>query len=464
MIDEAFLHRCRTDFLTFVQAMFAVNGKSFIVSHHHVLMANELEKVLLGETKRLIISVAPRYSKTEMCIMFTAWSLGLFPDSEYISTSYSKRLSSSNNQKVKAIVEHPLYQKIFPDVELMDDSRAKDDWRTVAGGIVFATSVEGTVTGFGAGKVREGFGGAIIIDDPIKATDASSEVMLENVRDWFTGTMMSRLNAPQTPIIIIMQRLHENDLTGFLIKGGNGEKWKHVVIPTLDEKRGVALWEWKHTVEDLERIKRTDPYNFASQYQQTPAPMGGGIFKTEFWRWFDMPPVCEYRIITADTASKTDEHNDYSVFQCWGLKDGNAFLLDQLRGKWESPQLRQMFVAFWKKHYISDSTVNHLRCAFVEDASSGTSLIQEIRQTFKIPIIPIVRQKDKVTRAYDTVPFIASGYVYLPRNAVWLADFISECERFTPLMTHAHDDQIDAAMDGIDRLLAPHANASGSLW
>ena len=211
-------------------------------------------------------------------------------------------------------------------------------------------------------------------------------------------------------------------------------------------------------------MRKVDPYNFSSQMQQSPSPLGGGIFKAKWWQYYVVPPVCDYRIITADTAQKVGEHNDYSVFQVWGIKSNEIYLLDMLRGKWEAPELRQMFIAFWNKHCTPTASVNRLRTAYVEDASSGTGLIQEIRRSESIPIFPIVRQKDKVTRAMDAVPYIASGRVYLPRNADWVADLLSETERFTPLLTHAHDDIVDALCDGIQILLSPPTESSGVLW
>ena len=463
-MNPAFIHKCRTDLLTFIEGQFASVGKKFLLAAHHIAVAGALEKVVLGKTRRLIINIPPRYGKTEMLIQFAAWSLGLAPDSEFISASYSKRLSTNNNFKIKAIVESPFYRAIFPNVKLLDDSKAKDEWRTDAGGIMFATSCGGSVTGYGCGKTREGWGGAMILDDILKADEANSDVMRGNANEWFMNTAMSRLNSPQTPIVIIAQRLHEDDVCGFLLDGGNGEYWTPLIIPALNEKTGEALWEFKHTADDLERIKRTDPYNYASQYAQTPSPAGGGIFKDEWWKFYDVLPVCDYRIITADTAQKTGEHNDYSVFQCWGVKDNAIYLIDMLRGKWEAPDLRTRFIAFWHKHFIPQATVNHLRTAYVEDASSGSSLIQELRRSESMPIFPIKRNKDKVTRAMDGAPYIASGRVYLPSKADWLADFLSEFSRFTPLMTHAHDDCVDAAMDGIQILLSPPENASGVLW
>lgn len=137
----------------------------------------------------------------------------------------------------------------------------------------------GTITGFGAGKERAGFGGAILIDDPHKADEARSEVMRQNVIDWFQNTVESRKNSPEnTPIIVIMQRLHENDLAGWLLNGGNGEEWELLCLPAI-QKDGSALWPEKHSIEQLRQMEQAAPYMFAGQYMQRPAPLDGGVFK-----------------------------------------------------------------------------------------------------------------------------------------------------------------------------------------
>ena len=456
---------CKTDLLEFTKTTFeSFTGDQFIENHHHRLICTALERVIIGDIKRLIINLPPRYSKTELAVVnFIAWAIGIFPDSHFIHASYSKRLASNNSGKIKALVESEIYQEIFNNISLRDDTKAKDEWATRQGGVVYATGSEGTITGYGAGKLRKTFGGAIVIDDPHKASEASSEVRRENVIEWFRTTMESRTNSAYTPIIIIMQRLHENDLAGWLLNGGNGEKWENIVIPAINEK-GEPLWEFRHTLQELRRMEKSNPYVFAGQYMQRPAPLGGGIFKDDWWKFYTVAPNVEYKIITADTAQKVKEHNDFSVFQCWGVYENNIYLLDQLRGKWEAPELKTQFKAFWLKHYgTGTETVGRLRSAYIEDKASGTGLIQDIKRNENIPVIPVQRNIDKVTRAMDMSPYIASGYVYLPSNVSWLSEYLSEFARFTPLMTHEHDDQIDPTLDAINILLRP-ADIEAGTW
>lgn len=420
---------------------------------HQARICKALERVYTGRTNRLIINVPPRSGKTEIAVKaFIAWSMGLAPDSEFIHASYSKRLATANAYDIRAMMQHEAYRLVFPWLKLQDDSKAKDEFRTTAGGIVYATGAEGTITGYGASKMRDSFGGAIIIDDPHKAGEATSPVMRQSVIDWYQNTIQSRLNKPDGPIIIIMQRLHEEDLSGWLLNGGSGETWEHLVIPARDES-GQSFWPEQFPPEMLDRLELTSPYVFAGQYMQRPAPLGGGIFKDEWWRFFDAMPPLKHRAIYADTAQKTKEQNDYSVLQCWGVTQENQMvMLDMVRGKWEAPELETMARAFWQKHH-SQPYHGPLRAFKVEDKVSGTGLIQKLKRE-GIPIVPIQRNVDKVTRAFDAAPYIQSGNVYLMRSTPHLADFLSEAAVFP---NGSHDDMIDATMSAISDLTAPQS-------
>jgi len=270
------------------------------------------------------------------------------------------------------------------------------------------------------------------------------------VLDWFSTTMESRKNSPDTPIIVIMQRLHEYDIAGFLLKGGNGEQWENLCIPAVNDA-GESFWPEQFPLHDLKRLEATNVYRYAGQYQQRPAPKGGGIFKDEWWRYYKALPALEHRVIYADTAQKTKEANDYSVFQCWGkTQTGQAVLIDQIRGKWEAPDLLTQARAFWLKHKSSTNPAK-LRAMKVEDKASGTGLIQTLKRE-GVPIIAIQRNIDKVTRAMDVVPMIQSGNVFLPEDAAWLSDYLAESSVFP---NGANDDQLDPTMDAIADMLLP---------
>lgn len=440
----------RTDLLSFARYMFtARKGAEFKVAPHHIAVCNALERVVIGRTKRLIINIPPRSGKTELAVKnFLAWCMGNFPDSEFIHASYSKRLATTNTWEARAIMQHEAFAEIFDAPAFRDDSNAKDEFRTDQGGIVYATGADGTITGFGAGKMRDTFGGCIVIDDPHKAGEGNSDTMRQNVIDWFSTTMESRKNSPDTPIVVIMQRLHEMDLSGWLLSGGNGEHWDHLNIAARDAT-GASFWPDQFPDAMLDRLERANSYVFAGQYMQRPAPIGGGILKDEWWQYYGVTPQLSHRIIFADTAQKTGTQNDYSVFQCWGYTTtGQALLLDQIRSKWEAPELLVQARAFWAKH---KDGIGPLRAMKVEDKSSGTGLIQTLKRE-GIPVLPIGRDRDKVTRAYDAAPSIEAGNVLLPRQAAWLSDFLAEASVFP---NGAHDDQLDPLFDAVAELMTP---------
>ena len=227
----------RTDLYSFTRHVFkARKGADLKPAPHHTLVCDALERVTAGYCPRLIINIPPRSGKTELAVKsYIAWCMGNFPDSEFIHASYSKRLASTNTWETRSIMQHESFADVFGAAKFRQDSNAKDEFRTAQGGIVYATGADGTITGYGAGKMRDEFGGAIIIDDPHKAGEGNSDTMRQNVIDWFSQTMESRANnKPHTPIIVIMQRLHQSDLSGWLLEGGNGEHWEHINIPAIE--------------------------------------------------------------------------------------------------------------------------------------------------------------------------------------------------------------------------------------
>lgn len=440
----------RTDLLAFTQYAFQRRkGSPFKTAPHHATIATALERVVIGKTKRLIINVPPRSGKTELAVKnFIAWCMGNWPDIEFIHASYSKRLATTNTWETRAIMQNEAFADVFGPAQFRDDSNAKDEFRTSSGGIVYATGADGTITGYGAGKMRDTFGGAIVIDDAHKAGEGNSDTMRQNVLDWFSTTMESRKNTPDTPIIVIMQRLHEMDLSGWLLSGGNGEEWEHVNIPAMDQD-GNSFWPDQFPLDMLQRLEASNKYVFAGQYMQAPAPVGGGIFKDEWWQYLRAAPLLEYRTIYADTAQKTKQENDFTVFQCWGRsRNGQAVMLDMVRGKWEAPELLVQARAFWNKHKSAQGAP--LRAFKVEDKVSGTGLIQTLKRE-GIPMQAIPRDRDKLTRAYDVSPYIESGNVALMQDCPHLSDFLREASTFP---NAAHDDTLDPMMDAVTDMCA----------
>jgi len=449
VLDMDRLAECRTDLLAFTEEMFkARKGVSFVLNWHHVEICNALEKVLIGEIKRLIINIPPRYSKTELAVVnFIAFCMGNFPDCEFIHASYSKRLATNNTWNARTVMMQEIYAEIFGEPTFMSDSNAKDEYRTTQGGCVYATGSDGTITGYGAGKMRNYFAGAIIVDDPHKAGEAVSEVMRQNVIDWFSTTMESRTNSPDTPIIVIMQRLHQEDLSGWLLGGGNGEHWDLLKIPAINED-GSPLWEFKHDIAALDRLKDSNPYVFAGQYMQEPAPKEGGMIKMKWFAQsrFKTPPANIIRIVQSwDTAFKTKAINDPSVCTTWIETSVGYFLIDCLVFRGDYPTV--------KRNIKSKHEEFNPDAVLIEDKASGQSLIQELRQETSIPIIAIMPVVDKETRMYSASATIESGRMWLPESAPWLPAYESELFLF-PM--GKHDDQVDSTSQFLNWVKQPN--------
>lgn len=216
-----------------------------------------------------------------------------------------------------------------------------------------------------------------------------------------------------------------------------------------------ALWPHKHTLAELKILETGDPYTFNTQNQQNETTLGGGMFKLKWFKTYDvLPPDIDIMRIYGDTAQKTKECHDFSVFQLWAHSpSAGVFLVDQVRGKWEAPQLESTLVEFWNKHKPTQYKRMGAQHVKIEDKSSGSSLIQSIKQDYFIPIEAIQRNTDKVLRAMAVVKYFASGYIHLPAGVDWLFDYKEEFRKFTPLMTHAHDDQIDPTVDAVEDML-----------
>lgn len=419
-------------------------GYTWQQATHHATICDALMRVFRGECKRLIINIPPRYSKTEIVKNFVGWSLGHFPDSEFIYTSYSGRLAAASSWDVRSLVQETEYRAIFPAVELRNDSQAKDEWRTSAGGIMYAVGAGGTITGYGAGKHRPGFGGALLIDDPLKADDARSDVIRQNGIDWFQNTFESRKNSPDTPIILIMQRLHENDLAGWLLAGGNGEKWEHVCLPALQDD-GTALWPEKHSVEELRRMEAASPYTFAGQYQQRPAPAEGGLFKPDRIEVIDAAPTGVQWVRAWDLASVSDGGDWTAGGKLGKLPDGRFVIGDMVRVQ-EGPDQRDATMLNTAKRDGSS-----VKVGFPQDpGQAGKTQISYLTKQFAgFKVYSSPETGDKVTRAEPFAAQVNVGNVLMVRGA-WNDALINEMRMFP---NGANDDQIDSLSRGFGMLL-----------
>jgi predicted phage terminase large subunit-like protein len=447
--------QARNSLLSFTKTIFrARRGYEWQEAAHHVEICDKLESVFRGEIKRLIINIPPRYSKTEIIKNFIGWALGHHADSEFIYTSYSGRLAAASSWDVRGLIQEPIYRSIFSGVDLRNDSQAKDEWRTTRGGIVYAVGSEGTITGYGAGKHRPGFGGCIIIDDPHKADEAKSDVMRQNVIDWFQTTLESRKNDPQnTPIILIMQRLHESDLAGWLLAGGNGEKWEHVCLPALQED-GTALWPEKHSVEELRRMEAASPYTFAGQYQQRPAPAEGGLFKPDRIEVIDALPADAHGFVRGWDLASVVNAGDWTAGPRIGrLTDGRYVIADMVRVQ-EGPDQRD---ATMKATATRDGIGTKISIP-QDPGQAGKTQVAYLTKMFagyRVTASP--ESGDKVTRAEPFASQVNVGNVVMVR-APWNSALIDEMRMFP---NGAFDDQIDGCSRAFAELIAKRTSYFG---
>ncbi|BBE09452.1 phage protein [Mycoavidus cysteinexigens] len=453
------------------------------------MIADTVQKVIDGEFKNVVINVPPGSSKTELvAINLIARGLALNPRARFLHISYSDDLALLNSEMAREIIRSEEYQALWP-LAIAQDAKSKKRWNVLldgkkAGG-VYAVSLGGQITGFRAGHMAPGWQGALIIDDPLKVEDAYSKAARDKANRKLVSTVKSRKAQPDTPIVVIMQRLAQEDPTGFIQMGKVPGDWTFVSIPALlddtyvaalpsnyrdkidtsrrDEHGRFSYWPYKEPLNDLCALEQADRYVFTSQYQQQPRALGGDLIKSEWFSYYETPPRIRLRKMYADTAQKTAEHNDYSVFQLWGLgEDNRLYLLDLIRGKWPAPELKRRAIAFWNNHKPYDhKTSAPLAQLLVEDKSSGTGLIQDIQEDGHIPVKGIPRGTDKLTRIMGVLAYIESGRIVLPKTAPWVKDFIAECEAFTANNTHAHDDQIDPMIDAITDCLAKSSDWSG---
>lgn len=458
--------------LYFTTEMFrAKELMDFIVADFHRVVCDTLDRVFLGEIPRLIINIPPGFGKTELAVInFIARGFAINPRARFIHVSYSQPLALDNSSKVKDIVGLPEYQDIFP-VQFRKDTTGKALWRTAEGGHLRAASSFEPITGFRAGYMDPGkFTGAMVIDDPLKPSDALSDAERKKVNRNYMNTLRSRLAHENVPVIVIMQRLHIDDYTAHLLNGGSGEMWHYLNIPvevTNDRKKrewshGVEIpydlpegptWPFKFDHGDIKKLE-ADEYMTQSQYFGDPVPLGGALFKSDMFEefsWDDLPNF-RHRFMVADTAMNDKTHNDFTAVGLFGWgKDNRLYMLDLLHVKMQIPDMEIAVEEFYKKHRDLDKLklvqMRAIRKFMIENKSSGVGLIQRLVRK-GIPVVKIERDRDKTMRALDCLPYIKVKPVLIPRDAPWKTTMLSEMLAFGPTGT-LNDDIVDVVMDAI---------------
>jgi predicted phage terminase large subunit-like protein len=463
---------------------------------HHAIVCQVLEDVFYGRRRNVIINIAPRYSKTELAVVnFVSWAFGKVPDAEFIHTSYGSPLAIGNSARVRDMMQTQEYQEVFPRrfegvnedgsarlvaPALIDPYNAgKEHWKTTEGGVFYAAGAGGSITGFGAGKMdteRIAFGGAIIIDDPHKPDEALSKQMREGVFEWYQNTVESRRNDPmRTPIIVIMQRLHVEDLAGKLARGDAGEHFDVISIPALhggqrDEEETVtvmvngtpvevvmpagsfrdgdteALWPEKHTVERLQQMDQANGYVFAGQYRQKPAPLSGGFFKPDLITKLPLAPLNVRKRKRGWDLAATEGKGDWTVGGLIGMQEnGRPIILDIKRDR-AGPDKVDLLLSVTAKNDRSAGIEQSLP---QDPGQAGKSQISHFAKMLAGCIVHSSTESgDKDTRAQPFASQVNLGQVDMV-EAPWNSVFIEELRMYP---NGTNDDQVDALARAYNRM------------
>jgi len=429
-----------------------------------------------GGLGRLIISMPPRHGKTTtVSKRWPAYLLGRHPKWRLALVSYGAHLAMDASRAVRALIrDEPRFQSLFPGVVLSDDSRAVDRW-SVSGQSADNPSL--VAVGVGGPLVGRGFH-VIVIDDPIKGRqEAESETIREGLKDWYKGTLRTRLE-PGGAIVIIQTRWHEDDLVGFLLAqmdAGDGEPWTVVNLPALAEthdasgnpiedplgrEEGAALWPERYDRAILLATKKAvGSYDWESQFQGHPKPPAGSKILRE---WLPVVPLEKVPpnlrwVRYWDLAISSKEGSSYTASaRCAFDKDGNLYIAGMLRGHWDWPQQRRIL----KNTMLAEASIGVVHG--VESALHGTAAVQDLRRDKdlrKVGFKPVDVHADKLTRALPWIALAESGNVFLVAGA-WNPAFVDEAASFTG-HNDLYDDQIDA-VSGCAALLTQYRSKAKS--
>jgi predicted phage terminase large subunit-like protein len=439
---------CRTDFVAFTQKTFQIlsPGTVFRMNFHIEALAYILELVRQGKIRRVIVNLPPRSLKSLMIsVAWPAFVLGHDPTKHFVFASYGTDLANTLTNQFRMVIDSPSYKRLYP---LMQPGikNTESEVITTQNGYRFATSIDGGLMGRG--------GDFLIIDDPLKPADAFNDARRSYVNSWFTNTLLTRLDDMTTgAIIVVMQRLHEDDLTGALLR--SSKDWVLLSLPAIAEvdqsvqigpdkfylfRAGDLLHPERMPRAELEASRSLDPETFAAHYQQNPLPPGGLIIQRSWLRYYDvLPPRNASSVLLQswDTANKISGTNDWSACTTWLIQDADYYLIDVLRERLDYPSLRERAIAH-ARTYQADKIV-------VEEAGIGAGLIQEL-QKVSLQVVPVRPLRNKITRMQEQSLKFQRGNVYLPRHAPWLSDYQGELLSFPQVR---FDDQVDSTSQAL---------------
>jgi len=425
----------KESFLDFVKHVYP----GYKVGPHHLKLAQIFEDIANGKKRRVIVNIAPRHGKSELIsYLAPAWFLGKHPQKKVIMASHTADLAVNFGRRVRNLVGMDTYKDIFPQVELQADSKSASRWGTNFQGEYFAIGVGGALAGRGADL--------FIIDDPHSEQEAKTgrpDVFIP-AWEWFQSGPLQRL-MPGGAIIIVMTRWSKLDLTGQIVSQMNKEEgvdqWEVVDFPAIKDD-GEALWPEFWPVEELLAKKAgMDVRYWNAQYMQNPVSEEGALIKREWWKiWEDeIPPQCEFTIMSLDAAQEANNRSDYNALTVWGVffneKTNNyaIILLNAIKKRLEYPDLKALVLEEYKE-WEPDAFM-------VEKKSSGSVLYQEMRR-MGIPVGEFTPGKgqDKIAHVNAVSSLFQGGVVYAPDRR-WAKDVIEECNDFP---SGVNDDLVDS--------------------
>ncbi|PLE97579.1 phage terminase large subunit [Klebsiella pneumoniae] len=513
-------------FLNFTRIWFElIQGDRLLVNWHHRLMASKIDDLLAGRLvpRNLIINIPPGGTKTEFfSIHFPAYVNALVQEKRLkrfrnLNISFADTLVKRNSRRTRDIIASREYQEFWPcsfGVNQAEEWEIKDE-RGRSIGQTVSRSSNGQITGGRGGYYGPEFSGMVMLDDYNKPVDMLSESRRKSANTLLVNTIRSRRGDKSkehpTPFVSIQQRLHTDDATGFMLAGGMGVPFHHVAIPAMiDEKYiqsldepwrslcwetvkdtdsvvvgGVRYWSYwpqMEDVNDLLQLWEKDRYTFLSQYQQNPMALTGGIIDTSWFRTYITLPKLTHRAVYVDTNSgKVEDWLDYTVFTLAGMGvDGNLYIIDVVRGRWDPEDLLKKAEEVWEKWRLSGSMrVMPLRHMAIEEKQAGQGLITTLKKRSQtpgqlaIPVreIPRGTGQNKLVRCLNVIPQIKTGKVFVPAthtddgqklssifyedgtiagSTEWVLTAMTECAAFSANDSHDNDDILDTWMDAID--------------
>lgn len=440
-------HLCEKYFGFFMRESFSIINPGVTLNHnwHIDMICQYLQHVTEGNIKRLIINIPPRSLKsTIISICWPAWILGRSPNKRVLCASYGQKLADKLSIETRHLMNSWLFKEIFPKAKITKDQNTKNKFMLSKRGFRFATSVGGMMTGEG--------GDILILDDPHNALDVNSDKKRQKTITWFQQTFATRLdNKKNGAIVIVMQRLHKNDLTGFLTEKQKKE-WHVLSIPAIATenikynfksieyvyKKDEILHKDREGLEEIERLKKDlGSFNFSAQYLQNPISAKGGMIKQSWIQYYKTPistSIYDTVTLSWDTAIKSGDNNSFTVCTVWGKSSGNFYLLDVFRDKLEYPALKRKMLEMSKK-WNPDKIL-------IEDKSSGQALLQDLKVgDYTMPLVPVKVTKDKFTRFASVSPLFEYHRILIDKDARWREEYEKELLTFP---NGTHDDQVDS--------------------